>query len=118
MFCCGCCEKKYNTEQSITSSNITLLYDELIKQLYSYNNCDVDIFKKMVDKYKEDNYCVSNKNLLLFIMDISGDMFTNEERCILSHDNEILSWALETKYELIKIIHCGYGSSCNSSCPG
>ena len=42
-------------------------------------------------------------------------MFTFNERCIILKNNEILLWALNTKRKLKKKIHCGYGSSCNSS---
>lgn len=116
IFCCKCCKNKYNTEQSITQSKINCLYDELIKKLYLYNSEDyVDMFKKAVEKYKEQYYYINNKNLLLFIIDISHNMFTFNERCIILKNNEILLWALNTKRKLKKKIHCGYGSSCNSS---
>jgi|TARA_Y100000389_G_C17446024_1_gene511650 hypothetical protein len=115
-FHCKHCFNTHIIEQSLSNDNINELYNELIKELFKYRNEYVNIFIDLIKIYKNKYIYYKNKDILIFMSDLTCDMLTYNERENIIKNNNIISKALIMQNTLLKNAPCGYGSSCNSSC--
>lgn len=117
-FYCKHCRDLYNLELSITNEIINTLYNEIVNEITLYNKEHVKCFIKSIDKYKSLFTYYNNKDILIYMFDMSCNKFTFDERRYILNNNKIISDSFDIYTELQKYCECGYGNSCGSGCIG